>query len=149
LVPGYLAGQTIFGLRGGIANVDLSGEGDGFVAGAHLDKVISRGWFVRGAVTVLFFENDLGEAQQQLFPEVSIGKRTRIRSRITPYLGVGIGVGASLAGSDDPVSVLQGFFGLEARIGTPWAVALEVLGRAVDPWRGSTMGATLGISRRF
>lgn len=137
------------GLRGGVANYDLSGEGNGFVVGPHVDHDITRGWFARGSVTVLFLEDAFGYRRSQALPELSLGKRTRRGKAITPYLGAGIGLRAPLSGSAQSVVTLNAFMGLEGRVSPQWSVALEVLGRAVDPWQGTTAELTVGVARHF
>jgi hypothetical protein len=135
----------------GVSSYRLSTRGTGFEAGMYLRKVLNRRltWVLSvpglSDSRVSQFGPFSGhEHSRILFPEVRIETRND-SARVTPFVGAGVGYGIRIQGNEFGGLTLHGILGIKLRASERTSVVLSVTGRSVDPGRGRTIAAMLGL----
>lgn len=135
----------------GISSFDLAGTGTGLVAVPSYRYRIGGVFAVRASLP-LFLDSrtrtvsgiTFAESDNLLLPEVSVEAGWRL-GPLQPFVGVGAGVAANLAGRHPGGATLHAALGAAIPLRDRVRLAATGKVRAVRPWSGSMVDLTIGL----
>lgn len=134
-------------LGGGASFYDLSGTGTEPVLTARAHVPVHRVVRVDISAGYMRYEAQTDRTVTQLFPEFT-AVIARPTGHLRPEIGFGAGFAAVLSGGEESEPTLHAIVGLMVPLGAgPWALRPEARIRSVDPWTGSLVDVTIGLSR--
>lgn len=132
----------------GIASYDLAGTGKGTILAFDVDLPITSFLIIEPGVRLFKYTAQSNTAISHLLPEVSLQLQLPA-NRVTPYVGAGAGFSTIVEGDRFTNLTLHAAIGMRIQVQPLWRVRGEARFRSIDPWVGSAVDFTVGISRGF
>ena len=133
-------------LSAGLTEYDLSGVGNGRIAGARIALPVGRAFVLEPAVMYFRYQPQFGARVTYLFPEVTFQAQARL-GELRPYLGAGAGMYAAFAGSFDMDVTIHAATGFRIDVAERWGVRFEGRLRSLGPLGGNISDVSVGVSR--
>lgn len=145
-LPAQRLAAPALSLSAGLTQYDLSGVGNGRIAGARIALPVRRAFVLEPAVMYFRYQSQFGARVTYLFPEVTFQVQARLDD-LRPYVGAGAGVYAVFAGSFDMDVTIHAAAGFRVDVAERWGVRFEGRLRSLGPVGGNISDASFGVSR--
>lgn len=140
------AGRVALTLDAGVAPYDLSGTGTTGVVGLASELRVGSVFIVEPTVRFVRYTTQFQSTTSILLPELSLQIQAPLGA-VRPYIGAGGGGAFQVEGPADNDPTLHVALGIRTSLGNRWGLRTEARLRSVDPFHGSMVDFTAGISR--